>query len=204
MLSRGGLETITPAEWHGGETVSLRGGGEMQKVQLSPKGFYTSIVKLKETTELVTSFTPTVVHTTSTFKLTVNPIEEEAPFLSVEAVGDKMPAASVELVFYSRNTLEEDKWLEEAPEEFFLVYINASPYSFPVPLTPMAMCRNQLAEDWNVAMEGGTRREYTSDEWAEAIRFWSTHAQVQTPGSSEDQRMTQVIERLRELCLSQD
>ena len=159
------MKMITPAEWHGGETVSLPDGGEIQKVQLLsfgaglPKGFYTSIVKLKETTELVTSFTPR--------------LEGEAPFLSVEAVGDKMPAASVELVFYSRNALEEDKWLEEAPEEFFLVSINASPYRFPTPLTPAAMCRNQLA------MEGGTRREYTSDEWAEAIRFWSTHAQVQ-------------------------
>jgi len=39
----------------------------------------------------------------------------------------------------------------------------------------VTMMRNQLA------LPGGTKGYYSSEEWAEAVRFWQMHAMLEKP-----------------------
>ena len=39
-----------------------------------------------------------------------------------------------------------------------------------MPMGPITMMRNQLE------LEGGTKGEYSSDEWAESVNFWQKYA----------------------------
>lgn len=98
--------------------------------------------------------------------------ENEAPYVQVLAQGgEKLPAKAVEVVIYRRDVL-----LEEGPDavsteaEWEIVSINARPTEEPEPMTPMAMARNFLS------LPGGTKAEYTSQQFSEAIIYWSTRA----------------------------
>lgn len=127
-------------------------------VRVDPKGFFCGVVEVTPKTVLRAKFAPRR--------------EGEAPFLSVEAVGGtKLPAAYVELVLYRRDVLLETN--ENSTEaDWELISINARPTEGPEPLTPMAMARNQLG------LPGGTAAMYTSEQWAESVRYWSTRAMI--------------------------
>ena len=52
--------------------------------------------------------------------------------------------------------------------------INALPKGVEsMPMGPITMMRNQLD------LNGGTKAEYSSDEWAESVRFWQTYAPIE-------------------------
>ena len=46
----------------------------------------------------------------------------------------------------------------------------AKPKDIDMPMGPTTMMRNQLQK------EGGTKGEYTSSQWAEAVAFWQEYA----------------------------
>ena len=55
-----------------------------------------------------------------------------------------------------------------------LISINALPEGVEsMPMGPTTMMRNQLE------LNGGTKAEYSSDEWAESVRFWQTYAPIE-------------------------
>lgn len=97
-------------------------------------------------------------------------LEDEDPVIEITATGHKSPAKWVELIYYSKDALSSES--DPGDENWHLVSINASPTEKATPMHPTTMARNQLEQD------GGTFREYTSDEWAEAVDFWSKHAMV--------------------------
>jgi hypothetical protein len=94
----------------------------------------------------------------------------ETPHIVVRASGAvKLPAKAVECVIYSHEILvEENDASSDAPWE--LVSINARPTEEPEPAHPVAMARNQLG------LPGGTKAEYSAEEFARAIMYWSTRA----------------------------
>jgi hypothetical protein len=95
----------------------------------------------------------------------------EEPYISVVAVGGrKLPAATVELVLYRRDVLLEDDPETPVEADWHLVSINARPTEGPEPLTPQAMARNFLA------LAGGSKAEYSAEEFARSIIYWSTRA----------------------------
>ena len=97
--------------------------------------------------------------------------DTEAKYLQVRARGAKTPAAVVEIVVYAREVLlEEGPDAAETGKPFEVISINARATLGPEPLTPMAMARNFLA------LPGGTKAEYTAEEFAQAILYWSTRA----------------------------
>lgn len=127
-------------------------------VRVDPKGFFCGVVEVTPETVLRAKFAPRR--------------EGEAPFISVEAVGGtKLPAAYVELVLYRHDVLVEDG-SNSTDTDWELVSINARPTEGHEPLTPMAMARNQLG------LPGGTAAMYTSEQWAESVRYWSTRAMI--------------------------
>lgn len=98
--------------------------------------------------------------------------KDEEPYLQVVALGGaKLPAQSVDIVLYRRDVL-----LEEGPDnvstdaEWEIISINARPTVEPEPLTPMAMARNMLE------LPGGTKAEYSAEEFASSIVYWSKRA----------------------------
>ena len=123
----------------------------------------------------------------------------EAPYIDVVAVGGpKLPAQAVEVVLYRHDVLGEEAekclrcrglglWppLNEMDPDtqtcevcggsghrarWEIVSLNARPTEGPEPMTPMAMARNLLA------MAGGTQADYSAQQFAEAIVYWSTRA----------------------------
>ncbi len=129
-------------------------------VQVSPEltgKFHCPFVKIDETTQLTAR--------------TVSRREGEEPYIQIRALkGTPLPAGKVELVLYSHSVLaENDEHTTNADWE--LISINAVPVGVEMlPMGPVTMMRNQLE------LPGGTKAEYSTDEWAEAVRFWQQYA----------------------------
>jgi len=127
-------------------------------VSVSVAGFFSGVVAITPETVLRTTFESRA--------------KGERPVKVTVAVGaEKMAARHVELVLYRRDVL-----LEEGPDAaptgciWELVSINARPTLGPEPMTPSAMARNFLA------LPGGTKAEYTAEQFAAAILYWEEHA----------------------------
>jgi len=127
-------------------------------VSVPASGFYSGVVELTAETKLKTTFEARR--------------KGEDPVKVTVAIGaDKLPAEHVELVLYRRDVL-----LEEGPDavgsecEWELVSINARPTPEAEPMTPDAMARNFLE------LPGGTKADYTAEEFARSILYWSCRA----------------------------
>jgi hypothetical protein len=90
-------------------------------------------------------------------------------------MGSPLPAEKVEFILYRHDILKEnDEHSSDA--EWELISIQAVPEGVDqLPMGPVTMMRNQLA------LPGGTKAHYSSEEWAEAVRFWQEYAAL-TPG----------------------
>jgi hypothetical protein len=132
-----------------------------------PKGlprFYSAVVPITDDIEFETVFEARR--------------EGEKPFKKTVAYGKKVPAKNVDIVLYRKDVLEEDETDRESltGADWEIVSINCSPYEYDLPQTPMSMARNQLADTEDGI--GGTKANYTGDEFAKAITFWNTHTLV--------------------------
>jgi glycosyltransferase involved in cell wall biosynthesis len=122
-------------------------------VPMPPEQFATNTVYVKPTTELMA-------------KLECREPGEE-PYIQVKAsrfYEDTVPCkfASVVLYHYDELTYVER---EGKAADWYVVAIIASDVE-DEPMHPTTMARNQLAQ------AGGTKVEYTSEEWARAVDYW--------------------------------
>ena len=76
-------------------------------------------------------------------------------------------------VLYRKDVLDEDDE-RETSADWEIVSLNAYTGQEP-PMRPLTMARNYLHK------EGGTQGDFTADQFAEAIWFWSQHATVRPP-----------------------
>ncbi len=129
-------------------------------VPVPPENFFSGVVEVSTDTPLRAEFGARA--------------KSEAPYINVVAAGgEKLPAAAVEVVLYRHDVLGADATRNEAGEpvaEWEIISLNARATEGPEPMSPMAMARNFLA------LEGGTKAEYTAEEFARAIVYWSTRA----------------------------
>jgi hypothetical protein len=104
--------------------------------------------------------------------------EGEKPFKKSIAYGKKVPAKNVDIVLYRKDVLEEDPTDRDnlTGADWEIVSINCSPYEYDLPQSPSSMARNQLAD--TEGGKGGTKANYSGDEFAKAIIFWNTHTMV--------------------------
>ena len=150
------IKNISLQDWTEREIVHLDDGGKIYKIKLNnTRDYYSSVVKIDENTPLVAKFEQRQ--------------DGEESHIGIEGNGNKMPAKSVTLIFYNREALDEEVDIEG---DYFLVSINASPFNEDFPMHPVTMARNQMDK------EGGSKRDYTPKEWADAVWFWSQHALV--------------------------
>ena len=127
-------------------------------VGVPARGFFSSVVTLTPETALRAKFEARR--------------EGEKPYIVIEAVdGEKSEAHFVEVVIYHRDVLaEEGEVTHDA--EWEIISINARRRFDPEPMTPMAMARNMLE------LPGGTKAEYTAQQFAESIVYWNQHAML--------------------------
>lgn len=92
---------------------------------------------------------------------------EEPVLVTVVKNGKKLPAKEVNIVLYRHDVLGADATTDA---EWEIISINASLVEGGEPMTPTAMARNMLVK------QGGTKAEYTAEQFAEAVWFWSQHA----------------------------
>ena len=98
----------------------------------------------------------------------------EDPYIQVRALNGKpLQAGSVSLILYRHDVLVENNE-NTTYDDWELISINAIPKGEKkMPIGPVTMMRNQLD------LHGGTKAEYSSKEWANAIRFWQKYAAIE-------------------------
>jgi len=122
--------------------------------------FVCPLVRVRETTKLVARV--------------VRRRPEEEPYLQIRAVGSPpLPAQRVEFILYHHDVLAETGE-NSSDAEWELISVHAIPEGVErLPMNPVTMMRNQLQ------LPGGTAAHYSSEEWAEAVRFWQAYVAVE-------------------------
>jgi hypothetical protein len=125
-------------------------------IELTSK-FVCPFVKIDENTELVSRL--------------VRRQPSEEPYIQTRAkTGTPLQAGRVEYILYRHNVLAENDE-QSTDAEWELISIHAIPEGVDkLPMGPVTMMRNQLE------LIGGTKAHYSSEEWAEAVRFWQKYA----------------------------
>ena len=97
----------------------------------------------------------------------------EEPYIQIRALnGVPLKAREVGLIIYSHDVLKENNE-NSTDADWELISINSIPEGEEhIPIGPVTMMRNQLD------LIGGTKAKYTSDEWAQSIRFWQRYASI--------------------------
>ena len=90
----------------------------------------------------------------------------ETPFLQLINEDPKVPCKTVEVVLYRKDVLAEND--ENSTDcDWEIVSINGRDSEGPEPMNPLTMARNFLE------MKGGTKANFTAEQFAEAIVYWS-------------------------------
>jgi len=100
--------------------------------------------------------------------------EDEDFYIQIRAMnGNLVGSGSVDLILYRNDILLENNE-NTTNADWELVSINAFPKGVKsMPMGPITMMRNQLE------LNGGTKAEYSSDEWAKSVQFWQTYAPIE-------------------------
>ena len=100
--------------------------------------------------------------------------EGEEPYIQIRAaIGSPLPVGKVEFILYSHDVLAENNE-NTTDAEWELISILAVPEGLDqLPMGPVTMMRNQLE------LPGGTKANYSSKQWAEAVRFWQKYAALE-------------------------
>lgn len=96
--------------------------------------------------------------------------EGEEPFRKTVIDAPKTPAKFVDVVLYRNDVLAEGNENTDPTADWEVISVNARLTEEPEPMTPMTMARNFLV------LTGGTKGEYTAEQFAKSIVFWSQHS----------------------------
>ena len=141
-------------------------------------GYRDGVILVNVEEKLVKHFICPFTHLTDDSQLTATMIRrrpEEEPYIQIRALnGNPLKAGSVGLILYHHDVLAETNE-QESKKGWELIAFHAIPEGIKnMPMGPITMMRNQLQ------LEGGTKGEYSSEEWAESINFWQKYAVLQT------------------------
>ena len=96
--------------------------------------------------------------------------EGEDPIMQIHNDDKKVPCEYVDIILYHRDVLDEDD-NRSTICEWEIISINGKETNIEEPIHPIAMARNQLH------LTGGTKAEYTAEEFAKAILYWNKRSQ---------------------------
>jgi len=128
--------------------------------------------------DFVCPFVKVDEHTRLVVKL-VRRRPEENPYLQTRAVtGTPLNARAVDLIVYRHDVLAENQEYS-TNADWELISINAIPEGLEsLPMGPVTMMRNQLK------LPGGTEAVYSTEEWAESVRFWQEYVALEPENES--------------------
>lgn len=124
-------------------------------IDLPADKFYSGIVSLTEDTKLVSDYAPRR--------------EGEAPFIRTAAIGKKQKAKHASVVLYHKDVLSENNE-RSTSAEWEIICIKARVSEKEEPMDPYTMARNFLQ------MKGGTKGDFSAQDFAESIVYWNNHA----------------------------
>ena len=132
-------------------------------VECSPEltsHFVCPFTKIDKNTELVSK----VVHRRA----------EEEPYIQTRAINaEPISTGKVEFILYRHDVLAENNE-HSTDANWELISIHALPEGvYELPMGPVTMMRNQLE------LIGGTKANYSSEEWAKSVKFWQKYAAVE-------------------------
>ena len=122
--------------------------------------FICPYVKIDENTELISNV--------------VKRQAGEMPYIQTRAKnGNPLKAGCVEYILYRHDVLLENNE-ESSTADWELISIHAIPEGLKkMPMGSITMMRNQLK------LPGGTKAKYSSEEWAESVKFWQQFAALE-------------------------
>lgn len=168
------IEEMTTTSYIDGKiTPGYRDGVVL--VSIPPNGFVSGIVSLTGAMKINSRFESRQLN--------------EQAYLQTSAVGERLKSAQVDIVLYRKDVLAEDNDVSCEDADFEIISINAAPLG-GAPMHPYVMARNQLH------LKGGTQGYYTSEQWAESVKFWSEHAQAAPSPLGISKRFSLFIKRL--------
>lgn len=99
--------------------------------------------------------------------------EGEENYIQIRAKsGIPVKPDRIEYILYHHDVLSENNE-ESTDKDWELISIHAIPKGVnKLPMGPVTMMRNQLE------LKGGTKANYSSEEWAEAVQFWQKYAAI--------------------------
>ena len=159
------------------ESLSFREIAEHAQEQMEKNifkaGYRKGVRVVKVNKSLVDKFVCPFVKITSETKLVSRLIKRqcnEEPYIQTRALnGMLLQAGKVELILYSNKVLKENNE-NSTNAEWELISINSVPEGVShLPIGPVTMMRNQLN------LNGGTKGNYSSDDWAKSIRFYQRY-----------------------------
>ena len=130
------------------------------------------VYNVKDLSRFYTGIVP--IGPDSVLKTTVEAREGivEAAWKKTVALCRKTLGVSAVLGFYSHEILAK-KNENSTSNDFELVFYNVEPTMQRSPLSPENMARNFLN------LDGGTKQNYTAQQFAESIAFWAVHARIE-------------------------
>ena len=164
---------------------------ENQPAMVVP-GYRDGVVLVHIPTVMANQFYSAVVTLNEKIKLTANYAPRrcgEAPFIRVSAKAEKQMACYASVVLYRHDVLAENNE-RETEAEWEIVAIKARVEKEEEPMDPYTMARNFLH------LEGGTKGDFTAEQFAKSIVYWNSHTMCQGKKSS----WKKVVDFLRKEC----
>lgn len=157
------LERLTEAHLENWKPGVGSVAGDVRIVQVPAEGFTSEIVRITEENKHL-------------LEVSYNPRregEEAIPTLLLRGVAPAR-AATVGIVVYRADVLQRDNDRSSLAEwEIVAILVDPElPEGKSVPMHPATMARNAAH------LRGGTYREYSSEQWLEAVLFWQRHARA--------------------------
>ena len=159
------------------KTLSFKDIAEHASIQLSKgcysKGYRDGVILVAVDKKNINDFVCPIVKIDKNTKLIAEQVKrrvEEEPYIRISALNGKpLKTKNVDLILYRNDVLTETNEAE-TDNKWELISFHAIPNEIKkLPMGPITMMRNQLQ------LKGGTKGNYTSEEWAESIKFWQKY-----------------------------
>ncbi len=157
------------------EEIAAHGEIQLNQGKFTP-GYREGVVRVEVADHLLKHFFSPMVRVTDNTPLVAEVHrrrESEDPYIRIRALkGEPMKTGKVELILYQHEVLAETHE-HETDADWELIAFNVIPEGIRhLPMGPVTMMRNQLE------CPGGTAAQYSSEEWAESVRFWQQYAML--------------------------
>ncbi len=159
------------------KTLSFEEIANHASMQLSKgkykQGYREGVVLVSVHNQYINDFVCPIVKINKKTKLIAEQVKRrknEQPYIRIRALnGNPLKTKNVDLILYRNEVLKETNE-HETDKDWELISFHAIPNEIKkLPMGPITMMRNQLQ------LEGGTKGEYSAQEWAESIEFWQKY-----------------------------